>query len=151
MASKGQLTGMTGVYYVAAELSKLGFIVTPTSRNAQGIDLLIANSNGTKSFSAQVKTNATTFSFWLLGEKNQKMKSDSFFYIFVNLRKSEIEYFIIPSKIVAKKIYHQPTKNKATGKISNWYSFPYREALKFKRKWLDSFGNPNPRISKKKD
>lgn len=56
MASKGQLTGMAGVYFAAAELSKIGFIVTPTSRNAQGIDLLIANNDGTKTCSAQVNS-----------------------------------------------------------------------------------------------
>lgn len=40
MASKGQMTGMLGVYLVAAELSRLGFIVSPTSRSAAGADLL---------------------------------------------------------------------------------------------------------------
>ena len=36
MASKGQLTGMRGVYLVAAELARLGFVASPTSRNAVG-------------------------------------------------------------------------------------------------------------------
>lgn len=31
-----QITGMRGVYLVAAELSRLGFIVSPTSRGARG-------------------------------------------------------------------------------------------------------------------
>ena len=35
MASKAQYTGMTGVYLVAAELSRRGFIASPTSRSAQ--------------------------------------------------------------------------------------------------------------------
>ena len=35
-----QLTGMRGVYLVAAELSRLGFIASPTSRSAVGSDIL---------------------------------------------------------------------------------------------------------------
>jgi len=38
LASKGQMTGMLGVYLVAAELSKRGFIVSPTSRSAAGAE-----------------------------------------------------------------------------------------------------------------
>jgi hypothetical protein len=37
---KGQLTGMRGVYLVAAELSRLGFITSPTSRSALAADIL---------------------------------------------------------------------------------------------------------------
>jgi hypothetical protein len=40
MRAKGYLTGMRGVYLVAAELSRLGFVVSPTSRSAVGADLL---------------------------------------------------------------------------------------------------------------
>jgi hypothetical protein len=41
MAIPTQLTGMTGVYLAAAELSRLGFVVSPTSRSARGADLLV--------------------------------------------------------------------------------------------------------------
>lgn len=40
MATKGQLTGMRGVYMVAAELSRGGLIASPTSRSATGADIL---------------------------------------------------------------------------------------------------------------
>jgi hypothetical protein len=40
MASKQQMTGMRGVYLVAAELSKLEFIASPTSRSAIGVIFL---------------------------------------------------------------------------------------------------------------
>jgi hypothetical protein len=36
---------MRGVYLVAAELSRLGFIVSPTSRSAAGADLLVTSSS----------------------------------------------------------------------------------------------------------
>ena len=41
MANKSQLSGMRGVYLVAAELVARGFIVSVTSRSAAGADLLV--------------------------------------------------------------------------------------------------------------
>jgi len=43
MSSKGQTTGMLGVYLVAAELSRRGFTVSPASRSARGADLLVTD------------------------------------------------------------------------------------------------------------
>ena len=57
MASKHQLTGMTGVYLVGAELSRRGFIASPTSRSAEGADLLVTDTECRSSFVIQVKTN----------------------------------------------------------------------------------------------
>ena len=66
MASTGQQTGMRGVYLVAAELSRLGLIASPTSRSAIGADILVTDQLCSRSFSVQVKTNAKTFNFWLV-------------------------------------------------------------------------------------
>ena len=44
MASTGQMTGMRGVYLVAAELCRYGLIVSPTSRSAIGADILATDS-----------------------------------------------------------------------------------------------------------
>jgi hypothetical protein len=51
MAMQTQLTGMTGVYLAAAELSHLGFIVSPTSRSARGADLLVTDQGCRKAWS----------------------------------------------------------------------------------------------------
>jgi hypothetical protein len=56
MATTGQMTGMRGVYLVAAELTRLGFIVSPTSRSARGADLLVTDQECQKAWSVQVKT-----------------------------------------------------------------------------------------------
>ena len=131
MASKGQITGMRGVYLVAAELVRRNFIVSPTSRSAMGADLLITDQKCKKAFSIQVKTNASTFSFWLLDKKAKKIKSDSHIYAFVNLKEKETEYFIIPSKIVAKEMRVDRSKRGT----STWYSIYYEKALPYKNKW----------------
>jgi DNA invertase Pin-like site-specific DNA recombinase len=58
------MTGMLGVYLVAAELSKLGFIVSPTSRSAAGADLLVTDQKCCKAWSVQVKTQMKVANYW---------------------------------------------------------------------------------------
>lgn len=98
MIAKHQLTGMRGVYLVAAELSRLGFVASPTSRSARGSDILVTGQRYRRTFSVQVKTNATTFGFWLLNSQTREMVSPTHFYVFVNLLKDgdEVEYFVVP-------------------------------------------------------
>jgi hypothetical protein len=50
-----QITGNVGLYLVCTELSKQGFNVMPTARNAKGVDIVGYNDQG-KSFTVQVKT-----------------------------------------------------------------------------------------------
>lgn len=131
MAANGQLTGMRGVYLVAAELSKLEFIVSLTSRNSFGADILVTDLDCKKTYSVQVKTNARTFNFWLLNKKSKHLKSKTHLYVFVNLRDNKrlIEYFIVPSEVVSDKMIISKSKT------STWYSFAYNGAKKYENKW----------------
>lgn len=126
---------MRGVYLVAAELSRLGLIASPTSRSAIGADILVTDDLCSKSFSVQVKTNAKTFNFWLVGKKSKEMISQTHIYVFVNLRIRKdgeiIEFYIVPSSVVAKKTRYG--KAKTSG--SEWYSFHHEDALKYKDDW----------------
>jgi len=132
MASKHQFTGMTGVYLVAAELSRRGFIASPTSRSAYGADLLVTDPSCKYSYSVQVKTNARTFGFWLLNKHALSLKSGTLIYAFVNLRKDCTEYFIVPSMIVVKNVeVSRPT----TTRKSYWYSVYINKVAKYKDKW----------------
>ena len=135
MGSKRQLSGMRGVYLVAAELSRIGFIASPTSRSTIGADILVTDQECKKTYSVQVKTNTTTFNFWLLSKNSIRLKSPTYIYVFVNLRdkKGIIEYFIVHSSLVYSKV-----KKEQQGK-STWYSFTYKDAKKYKDKWLDIF------------
>jgi hypothetical protein len=137
MAMVKQLTGMRGVYLVAAELSRLGFIVSPTSRSAIGADLLVTDQLCQRAYSVQVKTNAKTFNFWLLSAKAKQVVSDTHLYVFVNLRKGgrEIEYFVVPSKVVGEKM----ATFKRPG--STWRSFQLADAESYRERW-NLFGSP---------
>lgn len=52
------LSGVAGEYFVAAELSKRGFIASITLRNTRGVDVLCSNSEASKTVGIQVKTNS---------------------------------------------------------------------------------------------
>lgn len=133
MVSKHQLTGMRGVYLVAAELSSLGFIASPTSRSAIGADILVTDQSCQKTFSIQVKTNARTFSFWLLNKNAREHVSESHIYAFVNIRKKKdketIDIYIVPSNIVAEKMKFDESKR------AKWYSISLKDIEQYKDQW----------------
>ena len=136
MASTGQMTGMRGVYLVAAELSRIGFVVSPTSRSAMGADILVTDQKCRRAYSVQVKTNASTSAFWLIGKKAKDTISDSHIYVLVNIRKTQargewIEYFVVPSKQLSKTGYHD----------GNWPNIKRSAVLDFENKW-SAFGEP---------
>lgn len=119
MASRQQMTGMLGVYLVAAELSRRELIVSPTSRSAAGADLLVTDQDCAKAWSVQVKTNRKKAAFWLVGERAQTLISPSHLYVFVNiLGEQRPEFLVIASRDVASRI--KPSVSK-TGLI--WYEF----------------------------
>jgi hypothetical protein len=139
------------MYLVAAQLSEMGFIVSPTSRNAQGADLLVTDPDCIRAISVQVKTNATTFNFWLMGEKNRHMRSPSFIYALVNLRRDRTEFFIVPSAVVADGIIvSHSQRRRRTGaedmapdalaqeqaaRTTTWYSFPLAAVEPYRNNW----------------
>jgi hypothetical protein len=49
------LIGVSGEYFVAAELSRRGYVASITLRNTRGIDIVASNENGNKTVNIQVK------------------------------------------------------------------------------------------------
>jgi hypothetical protein len=96
--------GVAGEYFVAAELSKRGYIASITLRNTKGIDILATNAEATKSVNIQVKTSQGKSRNWILNKKAETYHAPDLFYVFVNLRAEmdRPEFFIVPSKVVAK-------------------------------------------------
>ena len=130
--AKQQLTGMTGVYLVAAELSRRGFIASPTSRSAQGADILVTDVECKKSFAVQVKSNARTFGFWLLGAKAKTFQSKTLIYAFVNLRKDRTDIYLVPSIFVAKNFnVSKPSKTRQPA----WHAIRLGQVEKYKDNW----------------
>jgi len=139
MSQRKQLTGMRGVYLVAAELSRLGFIASPTSRSSRGADILVTDQSCQRSFSVQVKTNARNFGFWLLSKKAKEQVSRSHIYALVNIRSrrdgEEIEYYIVTSRVVANRMVYDKSPK------SEWFSIHLPKIKEFQNKW-SVFGKP---------
>lgn len=51
-----QLVGNIGLYYVCYELSKRGWNVLPTSRNARGVDIVIYSKDAIRTHTIQIKS-----------------------------------------------------------------------------------------------
>ncbi|MFP5203755.1 MAG: hypothetical protein ACLGP3_07745 [Acidobacteriota bacterium] len=139
MASKGQMTGMLGVYLVAAELSKQGFIVSPTSRSAAGADLLVTDQACQKAWSVQVKTNSHRPSFWLVGAHAERQKSESHMYVFVNnARGAKPEFLVARSEYVAGNV-----RLWKSSKGTELYAFDLASRPMEGEGW-EQFGDPDP-------
>lgn len=128
------LTGVSGEYFVAAELSRRGYIASLTLRNSKGIDVLVANEEGTKTLGIQVKTNQNSESSWVLSIKNEDYNSDNLIYIFVNLNdvNDMPSYYIVSSKDVAEyiKLNHQ-----------NWLASPNKKGGEHKDNPIRKFSD----------
>lgn len=105
------LAGISGEYYVAAELSRRGFITTLTLKNTKGVDILASDENAKRTIAIQVKTTKGKKNEWFLSEKSEDFVSSNHFYVFVRLNSlgEAPTYHIVPSKDVAKhiKVGHQ--------------------------------------------
>jgi len=124
------LRGHASVYIVAAELSRRGFIASPTSRSARGADILVTDQNCKHAYSVQVKTNAKNASFWLLSPHTKEMVSPTHVYVLVNILKEGYAFYIAPSKVVARRMDGPVTQGKGT-----WYSISREKVKEFKDKW----------------
>src|SRR5579859_5726124 len=100
------LCGVAGEYFVAAELSRLGYIASITLRNTRGVDILASDANASRQVGIQVKSNQGNARAWILNEKAERYIAKNLFYVFVNLRAhpERPEFFVVPSKDVAAHI-----------------------------------------------
>jgi ribosomal protein L18E len=132
--TKRQQSGMRGVFLVAGELSRLGYSVALTARNAAGADLVVFSVTTAEARSIEVKTNAKRANFWLVNERARELSAPSHFYAFVNISTAKegaerFEYFVVPSAVVARKTAVQKRA------MSTWYSFSLKDAEPYRGKW----------------
>lgn len=101
------LTGVSGEYFVAAELSRRGYVASVTLRNTRGMDVIATNSDASRSVGISVKTNKTNKKDWMVNEKSESFHSDTLFYVFVNLNGvgENPSFHVVPSKVAATAVY----------------------------------------------
>lgn len=137
------LAGVAGEYFVAAELSKRGYIASITLRNTKGIDIVCSNQEATKTVSIQVKTTRESARTWILDKKAENYRAKNLFYVFVTLNngKRHPDYFVVPSEIVAKftsanhkRWLNAPNKSGGKHKDTSMRKF-HDENGKYLNKW----------------
>lgn len=96
------IVGNIGLYFVCWELSRLGWNVIPTSRNARGVDVLIYSQDAAKKLALQVKA---------LSKRNavgvgKECFIGDFLIVVVGIQDPKV--FILPvvkaNKLISKKI-----------------------------------------------
>lgn len=99
------IVGVSGEFFVAAELSQRGIVATMTLKNTPHIDILATNLEKAKTANIQVKTmSINNNTGWRLSEKDEKPSNiKNHYYVFVNLQGPGKlpEYIIIPQKELA--------------------------------------------------
>jgi hypothetical protein len=108
----GQITGLAGELFVAAELLKRGLQTSVTFGNAKAIDLLAYNPTTRKSFTIQVKSVRKAYPFPISHHKIE----GNHIYIFVILNKPgvAVQYFVVLGNILAT----QPER------FTKWFTDP---------------------------
>jgi hypothetical protein len=124
-----QVVGNSGLYYVCYRLSRLGWNVMPTARNAKGIDVLMYNHNASSKLSIQVKALSKRAPV-PLGTKLEHFFAD-WVVICRYVHKEKPECFILTSDEV-KRLAHKATKE---DKDSYWLQPPAYESDKYLDAW----------------
>lgn len=112
--------GLTGEFYVLAQLMQRGHVATLTLGNTKGVDILVSNPELNRLFKVEVKTTERgptrepQFSDepcygWPMGVKHERIVDDNLFYCFVVLRGTEHlpRFFVVPSVYVALYVREQ--------------------------------------------
>jgi len=123
-----QLTGNVGLYYCCYQLSRLGWNVMPTTRNARGIDILIYSRDATRKFGVQVKA-LSKRSPVPLGASLDKVMGD--FWIVVNKVASNTPsaFVLLPDEVKALAYGNKK------GKEAYWLQPPAYDQEQFRNAW----------------
>ncbi len=124
-----QTVGNVGLFYVCYRLSRLGWNVMPTARNARGVDILIYSQDALQTRTIQVKSLSKRAPV-PLGDKLNHLFAD-YIVICRNVAKETPECFVLTPEEI-RRLVHKGEKN---GKISYWLQSREYEADEFHEKW----------------
>ncbi len=129
MKFDAQITGNIGLYYTCYRLSKMGWNVMPTSRNARGIDIIAYNREGTKFIGIQVKTLSKRNPV-PLGKSLEKIMGD-YWVIVNNVIKEPSAFILFPDEVKSLAC----KRERKDGRISYWLQLSSYDNEKYKEAW----------------
>lgn len=106
LKNSNNLVGVTGEYYVCAELGKRGILALLTPKNNPLFDVVAVSPDARRIINIQVKTmSERNKQGWKLGMDICNIKNNPLLYtILVNLTEHQIEYYIYEYDILSKRI-----------------------------------------------
>jgi hypothetical protein len=131
-----QIVGNMGLYLVCYELSKLGWNVMPTARNARGVDIIAYNATATRFLGIQVKSLSKRNPV-PLGPTLDKVMGD-FWFIVNNLAGTPGIYILKPQEV--RERAHRGVKE---DRISYWLQPKTYMTQEFENSWT-RLDEPNP-------
>ncbi len=119
MKNNNNLTGVTGEYYVCAELGYKGILAIPTPKNNPLFDLLAADLDAEQIIAIQVKTMSKgNKQGWRLSKNITNRKNNPNLYVvLVNLlEEGKCDYYIYPYDTLSEKVEKTYSKYISTAK-----------------------------------
>jgi hypothetical protein len=127
--SNNQVVGNVGLFYVCYRLSRLGWNVMSTARNAKGIDVLIYSQAAKRKLTVQVKALSKRDAV-PLGTRLDGLFSD-FFVVCHSVAEDKPECFVLTPAEVSKLA----DKREKEGKVSWWLQPKDFAVPQFCEKW----------------
>lgn len=128
MKVDSQVTGNMGLYYTCYHLSRMGWNVMPTARNARGIDIVAYDKTGDEFIGVQVKALSKKAPV-PLGNSLEKVMGD--FWIIVNNLISEPNAFVMRPE----EVKQLAQRNEKEGRVSYWLQPRAYDKPEFKEAW----------------
>ncbi|QLG88841.1 hypothetical protein HQ393_11680 [Chitinibacter bivalviorum] len=93
----GQITGLSGEFFVAAELLKRDMQTSLTFGNAKSIDIFSYNQSTNKTFNVQVKS--LRKKNWFLISPDRIVRNHIYVFVILNLPGISPQYYIVPGHV----------------------------------------------------
>ena len=108
MGENKNARGSSAQFFVAGELCRRDLVAVVTMGNTPNTDILCSNTEGTKFVHIQVKTYVPGNKTVTVGLKAEKYFGKNFIWVLAGIPKAdsdkEFEFYIVPSKEVAKNV-----------------------------------------------
>ena len=129
MSLSQQTIGNLGLYYVCYRLSRDGWNVMPTTRNARGVDILIYSQDASRTLTIQVKS-LSRRSPVPLGNKLDNLFAN---YVIIcrNVIAEKPECFLLTPEEIRRLVH----KGEKDGRVSFWLQPRQYEAEEFRENW----------------
>lgn len=128
-----QATGNAAMHYAAWQLSRRGWNVMPTARNAKGSDLFCANDDESIIFGVQSKGLSKRDTV-PLGVSLDNLRSD-WWVITILAKEDQPVCFILTMQEVKDLCHRSPAEKNANGRPSHWLQPNHYDQPHFREAW----------------